>query len=78
MSVMHDVSRAQAARTLPTSHDAAGRQAFNILRFGFTVAPIVAGLDKFCISSPIGTSTWHRWSIRCSAAMATSSCSWSA
>lgn len=23
------------------------RQAFNILRFGFTVAPIVAGLDKF-------------------------------
>ena len=47
MSVMHDVSRAQAARTLPASHDAAGRQAFNILRFGFTVAPIVAGLDKF-------------------------------
>lgn len=23
------------------------RQAFNILRFGFTVAPIIAGLDKF-------------------------------
>ena len=30
-------------------HDAASpsRQAFQILRFGFTVAPIVAGLDKF-------------------------------
>jgi len=25
----------------------AGRQAFNILRLGFTVAPIVAGADKF-------------------------------
>jgi hypothetical protein len=23
-------------------------QAFQILRFGFTVAPILAGLDKFC------------------------------
>lgn len=47
MSVMNDVARATASRTLPPSHDAAGRQAFNILRFGFTVAPIVAGLDKF-------------------------------
>lgn len=47
MSVMNDVSRATAARTLPASHDAVARQAFNILRFGFTVAPIVAGLDKF-------------------------------
>ena len=27
--------------------DAPARQAFHILRFGFTVAPIVAGLDKF-------------------------------
>src|SRR5437764_203035 len=26
---------------------AAGRQAFNILRFGFTAAPIIAGADKF-------------------------------
>jgi len=25
----------------------AGRQAFQILRFGFTVAPIIAGADKF-------------------------------
>ena len=25
----------------------AARQAFDVLRFGFTVAPIVAGLDKF-------------------------------
>jgi hypothetical protein len=25
----------------------AGRQAFSILRFGFTVAPIIAGADKF-------------------------------
>jgi len=50
MSVMSDVSRAHASvasRTLPASHAATGRQAFNILRFGFTVAPIVAGLDKF-------------------------------
>src|SRR5437763_9214389 len=29
------------------SSDQAARQAFAILRFGFTVAPIVAGLDKF-------------------------------
>ena len=47
MSVMHDVSRATAARTLPVSQDASGRQAFGILKFAFTVAPIVGGLDKF-------------------------------
>ena len=27
--------------------ESAGRQAYQILRFGFTVAPIIAGLDKF-------------------------------
>jgi uncharacterized membrane protein YphA (DoxX/SURF4 family) len=27
--------------------DAPARQAYQILRFGFTVAPIIAGLDKF-------------------------------
>ena len=32
------------AKTRVTSH---GREAFQILRMGFTVAPIVAGLDKF-------------------------------
>jgi len=30
-----------------TSETAGARQAFRILQFGFTVAPIVAGLDKF-------------------------------
>ena len=30
-----------------TSRDPMARQAFLILRFGFTVAPIIAGLDKF-------------------------------
>lgn len=40
------MSNATAAAALP---DAASpsRQAFQILRLGFTVAPIVAGLDKF-------------------------------
>jgi hypothetical protein len=49
MSSMTDVSRAtSAARALiaPAS-DTYGRQAFRILKFGFIVAPIVAGLDKF-------------------------------
>jgi uncharacterized membrane protein YphA (DoxX/SURF4 family) len=31
----------------PTDQTAGPRQAFQILRLGFTVAPIVAGLDKF-------------------------------
>jgi len=31
----------------PTAVASPSRQAFQILRFGFTVAPIVAGLDKF-------------------------------
>jgi hypothetical protein len=31
----------------PAEADAPARQAFQILRFGFTVAPIVARLDKF-------------------------------
>ena len=35
--------RSDSAATTAT----AARQAFSILRFGFTVAPIVAGLDKF-------------------------------
>jgi hypothetical protein len=29
------------------SHDEGSRQAYHILKFGFTVAPIIAGLDKF-------------------------------
>src|SRR5262245_3865419 len=45
-----------STQTLPLSNagaleaplaDSPSRQAFHILRFGFTVAPIVAGLDKF-------------------------------
>lgn len=35
-----------ATATVPGTTDY-GRQAFNILRFGFTVAPIIAGADKF-------------------------------
>jgi hypothetical protein len=33
--------------SVSVSADPASRQAFQILRFGFTVAPILAGLDKF-------------------------------
>ena len=35
------------ARELDRASASPSRQAFQILRFGFTVAPIVAGLDKF-------------------------------
>lgn len=38
------ISRAQAADTDVASP---GYQAYQILKFGFTVAPIVAGIDKF-------------------------------
>ena len=36
-----------AGRTLPSRLDQPAYQAFTILRVGFTVAPIVFGLDKF-------------------------------
>ena len=35
------------ANAIETSATASSSQAFQILRFGFTVAPILAGLDKF-------------------------------
>ena len=36
-----------AATAAENSASSAGHQAFRILQFGFTVAPILAGLDKF-------------------------------
>lgn len=36
-----------AAPAADKGTSSAGRQAFRILQFGFTVAPILAGLDKF-------------------------------
>src|SRR5216110_1110764 len=39
------IDQSQAATSTATSSPA--RQAFHILHFGFTVAPILAGLDKF-------------------------------
>jgi hypothetical protein len=41
-------------------YDVAARQAFQILYFGFIVAPIVAGLDKFFHLLVNWTSTWPR------------------
>ncbi len=35
------------ANAIETSTSSPSNQAFQILRFGFTVAPILAGLDKF-------------------------------
>ena len=48
MASMHSLQM-PAAGAAEAPVDAAGpsRQAFHLLRFGFTVAPIVAGLDKF-------------------------------
>lgn len=43
----HVLDTAPAGTTAKAEETDAGRQAFNILRFGFTVAPIVAGADKF-------------------------------
>ena len=42
-----DTLRMTAAHELDEATHSPSRQAFHILRFGFTVAPIVAGLDKF-------------------------------
>ena len=42
-----DTLRMTAAHELDEAAHSPSRQAFHILRFGFTVAPIVAGLDKF-------------------------------
>jgi hypothetical protein len=38
---------ANAANISETDAETYGRQAYQILRFGFTVAPILAGFDKF-------------------------------
>jgi uncharacterized membrane protein YphA (DoxX/SURF4 family) len=38
---------ASSSETTYAMSDAPARQAYQILRFGFTVAPIIAGLDKF-------------------------------
>ena len=38
---------AAVSATTPAGQSDYGRQAFSILRFGFTVAPILAGADKF-------------------------------
>ena len=48
MASMHSLQM-PAAGTADALRDAASpsRQAFHILRFGFTVAPMIAGLDKF-------------------------------
>ncbi|HEV8593808.1 MAG TPA: hypothetical protein VGQ55_17020 [Pyrinomonadaceae bacterium] len=44
----HILSNEAAARTRPAvDTKEAGYQAYQILRLGFTVAPILAGLDKF-------------------------------
>ena len=40
-------TRASVGTTTAAEKTDAGRQAFQILRFAFTVAPIVAGVDKF-------------------------------
>ena len=42
-----DTLRMPAAHELDDATHSPSRQAFHILRFAFTVAPIVAGLDKF-------------------------------
>jgi hypothetical protein len=48
MDTAIDRGTAMTAATRPTADTARpGYQAYQILRFGFTVAPIVAGLDKF-------------------------------
>jgi hypothetical protein len=60
------------------------RQAFQILRLAYTVAPIVAGLDKFFNLLVTGTSTSRAWSTRllggnvhtCSCRASASSRSW--
>jgi uncharacterized membrane protein YphA (DoxX/SURF4 family) len=48
MASSHSIALSDAT-AVETLRDTASpsRQAFQILRFGFTVAPIVAGLDKF-------------------------------
>jgi hypothetical protein len=47
-TVAQVVHRPAEARTeTQSSAEAGARQAFRILRVGFTVAPIIAGLDKF-------------------------------
>ena len=47
MPSTHTLSMSDAAAVDAPRAASPSRQAFQILRFGFTVAPIVAGLDKF-------------------------------
>ena len=43
----HILDTGAPARTITESTTDAGYQAYQILRFAFTVAPIIAGVDKF-------------------------------
>ena len=47
MEHVFDSSQIAAGRTAAIDTSSPGYQAYQILRVGFTVAPIVAGLDKF-------------------------------
>ena len=47
MASMHSLQMPAARAEALDDAARPSRQAFHILRFGFTVAPIVAGLDKF-------------------------------
>lgn len=46
-NVMNETASRQTAATREIDTSRPAYQAYQILRFGFTVAPIVAGLDKF-------------------------------
>ena len=47
MASMHSLQMPAAGSDALDDAASPSRQAFHILRFGFTVAPIIAGLDKF-------------------------------
>ena len=47
MASMHSLQMPAAGADALDDAASPSRQAFHILRFGFTVAPIIAGLDKF-------------------------------
>lgn len=48
-AIVHPLETTNPTRTMANSIETSSheKQAFQILRFGFTVAPILAGLDKF-------------------------------
>jgi hypothetical protein len=50
-------------------------QAYEILHWGFTIAPILAGADKFFHLFAIGTNIWRRRWQTCSPSAGTPSCS---